>query len=286
MTSLIRWAHPVPLEPFRIAKHCVTNREFAAFVLAGGYADESFWSFDGVPASAHHGACPHRYADESFWSFDGVRWLRQAKLEHPYKWRRVAREEGAGTDGECHGEGEGDWHATLSCAQLRHASNGHASNGHASNGNVSKEEDPRKDTRDEPCCRQFELQWFDSMIPLPPYQPVSHISYYEAEAFCTWAGRRLPTEAEWEAACCGVPTADDGHLAPHKGRPMPWGAGPPTTARVNCGMRHAALLDVHELPSGDSIWGVRQMLGNVWEWTATQFYPYPGYVMDFPYVML
>ena len=62
MTSLIRWAHPVPLEPFRIAKHCVTNREFAAFVLAGGYADESFWSFDGVPASAHHGAFPHRYA--------------------------------------------------------------------------------------------------------------------------------------------------------------------------------------------------------------------------------
>ena len=255
MTSLIRWAHPVPLEPFRIAKHCVTNREFAAFVLAGGYADESYWSFD------------------------GVRWLRQAKLEHPYKWRRVAREEGAGTDGECHGEGEGDWHATLSCAQLRHASNGHASNGH-----VSKEEDPRKDPRDEPCCRQFELQWFDSMIPLPPYQPVSHISYYEAEAFCTWAGRRLPTEAEWEAACCGVPTADDGHLAPHKGRPMPWGDGPPTTARANCGMRHAALLDVHELPSGDSIWGVRQMLGNVWEWTSTQFYPYPGYVMDFPYV--
>ena len=67
---------------------------------------------------------------------------------------------------------------------------------------------------------------------------------------------------------------------------MPWGDGPPTTARANCGMRHATLLDVHELPAGDSIWGVRQMLGNVWEWTSTQFYPYPGYVMDFPYVIL
>ncbi len=219
-----KWAHPVPVAAFCIAKHCVTNREFAAFVLAGGYADEAHWSFD------------------------GVRWLRQAKLHHPYKWQRIATPDGGAVNGNNHGSGNPHDVAT------------------APDG-----------------CALFQLQWFDETIPLPPNQPVSHISYYEAEAFCAWAGRRLPTEAEWEAACCGVPTADGSHLAPHKGRPMPWGEGPPTLERANCGMRRPTLLDVDALPEGDSVWGVRQMLGNVWEWTGTQFYPYPGYVMDFPY---
>ncbi|KAL1525107.1 hypothetical protein AB1Y20_019979 [Prymnesium parvum] len=126
------------------------------------------------------------------------------------------------------------------------------------------------------------IRWFDKEVPLPPYQPVSHVHFWEAEAYCAWAHRRLPTEAEWEAACCGAPWPD-GSLAPHKARSFPWGDEPPSDATANCGLRRASLLDVDDLPAGDSCWGVRQMIGNVWEWTATTFYPFPGYVMDFPY---
>lgn len=92
----------------------------------------------------------------------------------------------------------------------------------------------------------------------------------------------MPTEAEWEAACCGEPRAD-GSLSAFKGRSFPWGEEGPSAQTANTGLRRAGLLDVDDLPMGDSAWGVRQMIGNVWEWTATAFYPFPGYVMDFPY---
>jgi hypothetical protein len=55
-----------------------------------------------------------------------------------------------------------------------------------------------------------------------------------------------------------------------------WRDGGITEARANVGLRHASLLDVDALPEGDSAWGVRQMIGNVWEWTSSTFYPFPG----------
>lgn len=128
------------------------------------------------------------------------------------------------------------------------------------------------------------LQWFEKELPLSsiPNWPVSHVTWYEAEAYCAWAGRRLPTEAEWEAACCGVP-GKDGSLSPHKDRLLAWGRDEPTEKLVNAGLRRSTLVDVNAFPEGDSAWGLRQMIGNVWEWTATTLYPFPGYVLDYPY---
>jgi ergothioneine biosynthesis protein EgtB len=109
-----KWAHEVALRPARMARHCVSNALFAAFVGAGGYRDAQWWSEEGRA------------------------WLRSEPRVHPARWRR--RNDG------------------------------------------------------------WEQCWFGQWQPLQSDAPVCHVNAYEAEAYCRWAGRRLPHEAEWERA--------------------------------------------------------------------------------------
>jgi iron(II)-dependent oxidoreductase len=122
---------------------------------------------------------------------------------------------------------------------------------------------------------------YDSWVRLEPHYPVIHINWYEADAYCRWAGRRLPTEAEWEVAAAGEPTVD-GHGLESRKRRYPWGDQLPTSAHANLDAWSGGCIDVSALPSSDSAFGCRQMVGNVWEWTATSFAPYLGFVVD-PY---
>lgn len=122
-------------------------------------------------------------------------------------------------------------------------------------------------------------QWlrrrFGVLEPVPWDEPVVHVSWYEADAYARWAGRRLPTEAEWEKAARFDPAT--GHS-----RRYPWGDADPTPDHANLGQRHLSAAPVGAYPLGASPLGVRQLIGDVWEWTASDFQPYPGFVA-FPY---
>jgi gamma-glutamyl hercynylcysteine S-oxide synthase len=121
------------------------------------------------------------------------------------------------------------------------------------------------------------LRNFDEWIALRGRLPVIHVNWYEADAYCRWAGRRLPTEAEWEMAASGEPATNGRGLRMHKRR-YPWGDDSRTLERANLDWRALGCIPVDALPAGDSAFGCRQMLGNVWEWTASDFQPYPGFV--------
>lgn len=125
----------------------------------------------------------------------------------------------------------------------------------------------------------WQCRVFDAWRPLPAHEPVVHVCWYEADAWCRWAGRRLPSEAEWEAAAGGEPSDDGRSLAPRKRR-YPWGDAPPVPEHANLDGRCVGCVDVAAHAAGDSAFGCRQMLGNVWEWTASPFVPYPGFAPD------
>jgi iron(II)-dependent oxidoreductase len=182
-----KWAHEVRLQPFRISRTPVTNREYAAFVDAGGYSRREWWSEDG-------------------WA-----WKARENQGAPKYWMKR----------------DGTW------SQRR----------------------------------------FDRVVALRLDEPVVHVSWHEAQAYCLYAKRRLPSEAEWELAASWDAGA-------RRKRHYPWGSQFPDAVHANLESPGVAAIEAH--PEGDAASGCRQMIGNVWEWTASAFTPYPGYVVD-PY---
>jgi len=189
-----KWAHPIELAPFQIARAAVTNAEFAEFVDDGGYRRQELWCDAG-------------------WS-----WRQARNAGHPVYW--LARRDGVWT--------------------ARHY------------------REPRL---------------------LAPNAPVVFVNWFEASAWCRWAGRRLPSEAEWEAAAVGEATG--GRLGDNRRR-WPWGDAPPSPATANLDFAFDGPVDVACCRAGDSAFGCRQMIGNVWEWTRSDFLPFAGFEAD-PY---
>lgn len=106
-------------------------------------------------------------------------------------------------------------------------------------------------------------------------EPVSHVSFFEASAFAKWAGKRLPTEGEWEKAATFDPATGER-------RAFPWGNQAPDSARANLlenGIWTPAA--VGAFPVGENSFGCHQMIGDVWEWTTSDYVPYPGFKSEF-----
>jgi gamma-glutamyl hercynylcysteine S-oxide synthase len=111
---------------------------------------------------------------------------------------------------------------------------------------------------------------FGRTEPVPADEPVLHVCWYEADAYARWAGRRLPTEAEWEKAARFDP-------ATGRSRRYPWGDDDPTPEHANLGQRHLQPAPAGAYPAGASPLGVHQLIGDVWEWTSGVFAGYPGF---------
>jgi gamma-glutamyl hercynylcysteine S-oxide synthase len=176
-----RPAHVVHAASFWIGRVPVTNRQWAEFVAAGGYAEREWWS---APGWAHR--VEAGLERPKFWSGDGTR-------------TRFGVEE-----------------------------------------------------------------------EIPADEPVQHVSYYEAEAYASWCGARLPTEIEWEKACAWDPVAQ-------RRRRWPWGSAEPGPELANLGGRGLRPAPVGAYPASASAYGAEQLIGDVWEWTSSDFRPWPGF---------
>ena len=115
----------------------------------------------------------------------------------------------------------------------------------------------------------------DRSGPVDPAHPVCHVSWYEAEAFARFAGKRLPTEIEWEAAASWDPASGTS-------RAYPWGDAPPDRTLANLDQLAFGTAPVGSYPANVSPIGCSGMIGDVWEWTASDFGPWPGFE-SFPY---
>jgi gamma-glutamyl hercynylcysteine S-oxide synthase len=116
------------------------------------------------------------------------------------------------------------------------------------------------------------LYWSDD--PIHHNHPVCGVSGYEAQAYAQFVGKRLPTEAEWEKAASWNPVTGRSRY--------PWGNASPNAARCNHNRLEGTTSQVDRHIKGQSYYGCYDLLGNVWEWTASQFNGYPGFE-SFPY---
>src|SRR5260370_20422319 len=105
-------------------------------------------------------------------------------------------------------------------------------------------------------------------IPLPLDWPV-YVSHDEASAYARWAGKELPTEAEWHRAAFATRDGSE--------RAYPWGAEPPSLRHGNFDLLRWDPTPVGSFPGGSSELGVADLVGNGWEWTRTLFAPFPGF---------
>ena len=181
--------HKTYLNAYEIDTYPVTNKQFMAFIDAGGYQDYRFWLSDG-------------------WDI-----VNEKKWDAPLYWQKI----------------EGYWY--------------------------------KKD--------------FGGLNKISPDEPVTNVSYFEADAYSKWAGKRIPTEAEWEKAASWNEELEKKTI-------YPWGDELPSDHTANLlESWNWAPCQIGSYPQGKSYYGCHQMLGDVWEWTSSEYVLYPGFRSKF-----
>jgi iron(II)-dependent oxidoreductase len=122
--------------------------------------------------------------------------------------------------------------------------------------------------------RLEERRWRERVLDrdreIDPTRPVCHVCWHEADAFARWAGKRLPSEVEWEVAAGWDPSLE-------RARRFPWGEEPATPALANVDCLLFDTAPVGSYPRNVSPLGCHGMIGDVWEWTSSDFLGYPGF---------
>lgn len=247
-----RPAHTVHVDAFFVDTVPVTNAEYIAFIEDGGYDEPRWWTAQGWEHRMRAGL-----RAPLFWSRDGVLSREDDGASRPFANRSTASRPAPSP-------------ASTSPPAL---SPPPAPAGRPSPGAPGPR--PAAPRRTSSGGGTWLRRRFGVTEPVPPQEPVLHVSWYEADAYARWAGRRLPTEAEWEKAARHDPATGES-------RRYPWGNEEPGPRHANLAQRHLQPAPAGSYPDGASAYGVRQLIGDVWEWTASGFLPYPGFTA-FPY---
>jgi formylglycine-generating enzyme required for sulfatase activity len=229
--------HTVELESFWIGRFPVTNAEFACFIRSGGYDSHEYWTEEGW-------AWRIGQFSESLkqWILNGYRDVRIQVIKEVDRLEPSRKEDSEEMD---------FWYKALM---------------EWSDERVEKELNRLFDERN--CHPHSAPCYWDDPVFNGNTQPVI-TTWFEAQAYCKWISRvtdkhyRLPTEVEWEAATGG------------SGQTYPWG-NEPQIAKLNIlPSRVLRTTPVGVYPAGISVFGVYDLLGNVWEWTSSSKFPYP-----------
>ena len=122
---------------------------------------------------------------------------------------------------------------------------------------------------------QWYIKDFLGKRKINPNEPVCHVSFYEADAYCRWAGKRLPTESEWEKSALWDEEKQRKAI-------FPWGNETPSENNANLLESYIwGCSEIGSYPQGKSPSGCHQMIGDIWEWTSSEFVGYPGFKTGF-----
>ncbi|MBI5305490.1 MAG: SUMF1/EgtB/PvdO family nonheme iron enzyme [Chloroflexi bacterium] len=246
--------HEIELPAFEIGKWSVTNAEYACFIDASGYKDERYWKTD---------LAKRWLRGEDVTGGQFASWLRLWKaLQETPNWKEQLERTGSYSPEQLKTY---EQVAGLSEEELKTELGKSLSN----------------KSREQP-------QWWNDAQYNNPAQPVVGITWFEANAYCAWLSEmtareyRLPSEVEWEAAACGLPSPSQGEGLGMRVRTYPWGDDWDAACAntIEGRVMRPSPVGAYRAAGGVGECGAEDQSGNTWDWMSTQYRDYPYQAED------